>query len=89
MCLHEGKKKSVLKPGISRTLQCHEDTVELVARELSQELKAENCVSSAKSHKHVSLSWAKPSVVIKCCVSLGALTGDVVAKSKIMFSISV
>lgn len=40
LCLYGGKER-VLKPGISRTLQCH--IVELVAKELSEELKAENC----------------------------------------------
>lgn len=32
------------------------------------------------SHMYVSLSWAKSSVVIKCCVSLGALSCEAAAK---------
>lgn len=68
------EKKSILKSGVSRTVQCCEGIVELVAKELSQDLKAKNCGSSAMSHKVMSLSWAKASVVIKCCMSLWALT---------------
>ena len=82
------EKKCVLKPGISRTVQCHEDIVELVAKDLSQELEAENCVSSAMPRRHVSLSGAKSSVVIKCCVSEGALV-ILLQKSKIILSISI
>lgn len=70
LCRHEGKKKCVLKPGISRTVQCHEDVVELVvSKELSQELKAEKTVSSAMSHK---LVLSK----IQCCHEVLCVTGS-------------